>query len=311
MEVHVDKLKFEVIRPVVTIGTFDGVHLGHQSVVNALKEKAKQIAGESLVITFEPHPRHVLNQTDSKTLLLTTLSEKIQRFRELKIDHLLILTFTPELGAKTYEQFFREIILETVGVHILLVGHDHKFGKNRAGDFAALSLLGKEHNVAVLQEEVLQRNKQEISSTKIRNLLLAGQVREAAHLLDYTYRLKGKVIDGDKLGREIGFPTANISLNNPHKLLPKTGVYAVEVLYEEVSYKGMLNIGMQPTVSVRNERKIEVHLFDFDQDIYGEILQIFFIRRIRDEYKFSGIAELVAQLQKDKQKAEEYLSERA
>lgn len=300
MEVHFDTFKFQVYKPVVTIGTFDGVHLGHRSVIQKLISEATRIGGESVVVTFEPHPRHIVAVEENKTLLLNTLSEKIYRFGQLGIDHLLIISFTREFANLSYKEFFEKILVDKLHINTLLVGYDHKFGKNRAGNYDTLTKLCQENGVAIAKTELLQVAHQSVSSSAIRQLLQEGEVQKAAQMLSYNYTMKGKVIDGDKIGRTLGFPTANLEPNNPYKLLPKTGVYAVHVYHKGLKYYGMMNIGTRPSVSRRSERKIEVHIFNFNEEIYGDELRISFIKRIRDEVKFGRIEELIGQLEKDR-----------
>lgn len=306
MEVHFDNFKFQVFRPVVTIGTFDGVHLGHRSVIADLKKEAMRIKGESVVITFDPHPRHIVLEQEAKTLLLNTLTEKIYRFGQLGIAHLLIISFTKEFANLSYSDFFKNILVNKLDIHTLLVGYDHKFGKNRAGNYQMLEQLCEESGVAIAQTAQLEINNQGVSSSVIRRLLQEGEVEKAAEMLAYNYTMKGKVIDGDKIGRTLGFPTANIEQNNPYKLMPKTGVYAVHVYHDYQKYYGMMNIGTRPSVTVRNERKIEVHIFNFDQEIYGDELRVSFIKRVRDEQKFETLEILKEQLKKDRTEIKQF-----
>lgn len=298
MEVHFNEFKFQVIRPIVTIGTFDGVHRGHQSVIKQLKQIATNEKGESIVISFEPHPRHIVSN-ETKMPLLTTLTEKIFRFEQLGIDHLLVLSFTPELANLSYQDFFEHILLSKLHIHTILVGYDHKFGKNREGNFKVLQGLCQEKNIQIAQSPQMQIDNSNVSSSTIRELLQKGNIYEASALLSYDYYIEGKVIHGDKIGRTIGFPTANIAKNNPHKLTPAIGVYAVKVNHRGIEYNGMLNIGTRPSVSTRNEKKIEVHIFNFNKEIYNETVEIVFKKYIRPEYKFENITMLKKQLEKD------------
>ncbi len=306
MEVHFDNLKFEVFKPVVTIGTFDGVHLGHRTVIEDLKREAKRIQGESVIITFDPHPRHIVSSEENRTLLLNTLSEKIYRLGLLGIDHLLVISFTRDFANLTYENFFREILVQKLHINTLLVGYDHKFGKNREGSYTQLEQLCAKYAVNILRIHELQLGAEGISSSKIRRLIQSGEVEKAAQMLSYNYTLKGKIIDGDKIGRTLGFPTANIAKNNPYKLAPKNGVYAVHVYHKGQKYYGMMNIGTRPSVSLLNESKIEVHIFNFDKEIYGDELRVSFIKRIRDERKFDNLKALTEQLVKDKLHIKEF-----
>lgn len=300
MEVHFDNFKFEVFRPVVTIGTFDGVHKGHRSVIEELKKEAVRINGESVVVTFDPHPRHVVAEEESKTLLLNTLTEKIYRFGLLGIDHLLVISFTTQFATLSYKVFFQQILVDKLHIHTLLVGYDHKFGKDRAGNYEMLRELCAQSDVQIAQAAQLQIANEGVSSSRIRRLLQEGNVEKAADMLAYNYTIKGKVIDGDKIGRTLGFPTANIAKNNPYKLTPKTGVYAVHVYHNYKKYHGMMNIGTRPSISLRNECKIEVHIFNFCEDIYGDELRVSLIKRIRDEQKFESLELLTQQLKEDR-----------
>ncbi len=308
MEVHFDAAKFQLFKPVVTMGTFDGVHLGHRAVIEHLKRETARINGDSVVLTFDPHPRHILAQEESKTLLLNTLSEKIYRFQQLGINHLIVLNFTKELANMTYFKFFEKILVDKINIHTLLVGYDHKFGKDRGGNYTMLEKLCQKNDVKIAQIPQLQIAEENVSSSIIRELLQKGEVEKARQMLSYNYSLKGKVIDGDKIGRTLGFPTANIALHNPHKLTPKTGVYAVHVYHKEQKYYGMMNIGTRPSVSLRNERKIEVHIFNFNQEIYGDDLRVSLIKRMRDEQKFENLATLTQQLERDRKEIKQLFS---
>lgn len=310
MEVHFNTFKFQVEKPVVTIGTFDGVHKGHRSVVLHLIQEAKRIGGESVVVTFEPHPRHIVASNESKVMLINTLSEKIYRFGELGIDHLLIISFTEEFATLSYEFFFKNMLIDQLQIHTLLVGYDHRFGKNREGNFEMLSELCAKYNVKITKMEQLSVGTEGVSSSKIRTMLEEGEVEKASEMLSYNYTMKGKVIHGDHLGRKLGFPTANLSHNNPYKLTPKSGVYAVHVYRGAQKYYGMINVGTRPSVTSRNVRKMEVFIFDFNEEIYGEELRISFIKRTRDERKFESLEALVAQLHRDKESISSFFRER-
>lgn len=284
---------------VVTSGTFDGVHIGHQKILARLKEVAQKNNGETVLITFWPHPRLVLypEQTDLK--LLNTFEEKAELLREQGINHLLRIPFTKEFSNLTSEEFIRKILVETIGTKKLVIGYDHRFGKNREGSFEHLK-----ENASIYGFEVEEIPRQDIdhvgvSSTKIRNSLLEGDVSASTELLGRPYFINGRVVKGQEIGRLIGFPTANIEVDSQHKLIPANGSYAVKVKYQNQMLNGMLNIGYRPTVNGKS-MTIEVHIFDFSSDIYGETIGIHFIRRIRDERKFNNINELKKQLMKDK-----------
>ncbi|MTI22072.1 bifunctional riboflavin kinase/FAD synthetase [Fulvivirga sp. RKSG066] len=284
---------------VVTSGTFDGVHVGHQTILSRLKEVAKKYGGETVLITYWPHPRLVLypEQTDLK--LLNTFEEKADLLKKQGIDHLLRIPFTKDFAKTTSEQFIRNLLVNRIGTKKLVIGYDHRFGKNREGSFEHLKKNSSKYGFDV--EEISRQDVDNVavSSTKIRNALTEGEVSTAAHLLGNPYLLQGRVVKGEKLGRMIGFPTANIEIEFRHKLIPADGAYAVFVEYEGRMYKGMLNIGFRPTVSGLN-RSIEVHIIDFDKEIYGETLSIQFVDRIRPETKFEDIEALKKQLQADK-----------
>ena len=283
---------------VVTIGTFDGVHIGHKAIIEKLKEQAKKLNCESVIITFSPHPRMVVNN-DSKILLLTTLEEKKELIEKLGVDKLYVINFTKDFAKKTYQEFLTEtIVLKNKAKH-LIIGYDHKFGKDRAGDKTNLMELTKENNIGITIVNPQEINGMVVSSTKIRNALLDGNLELANTMLGRNYKVKGKVIEGSKRGRTLGFPTANIEPYEKNKLLPQNGVYLVKVFLENREYPGVLNIGLRPTFNNRVEPIAEVHLLDFNQDIYGMEISIEFIKRLRDEKKFNSKEELITQIKKD------------
>ncbi|MEQ6166433.1 bifunctional riboflavin kinase/FAD synthetase [Ekhidna sp. MALMAid0563] len=292
---------------VVTIGTFDGVHVGHQAILKRLVSEAKKNNGKSVLITFWPHPRFILNKDADKLKLLSTFREKIELVAGLGVDYILKIAFTPEFSNLSADEFVKQILVEKVGTKKLFIGHDHHFGNNREGNIHFLHEHSEKYGF-----EVNEISKQEIdhigiSSTKIRNTLESGEIHLANSLLGRNYSIKGKVIDGNKKGRSIGFPTANIEIPETYKLLPADGAYAVKVWVESSLYNGMLNIGFKPTVDGSN-RTIEVHLFNFDSDIYGKEIVVEFVRALRKEMKFGSIEELKTQLQKDREAAMDILS---
>lgn len=292
---------------VVTIGTFDGVHIGHQTILKRLVYEAKKHNGKSILITFWPHPRFILNKDADKLKLLSTFDEKVNMVADLEVDYILKIAFTPEFSNLSAEEFVRQILVDKVGTKKLFIGYDHHFGNNREGNIHFLHEHADEYGF-----EVNEISKQEIdhigiSSTKIRNTLESGEIHLANSLLGRNYSIKGKVIDGNKKGRSIGFPTANIEIPESYKLLPADGAYAVKVMVDSQSFNGMLNIGFKPTVDGSN-RTIEVHLFNFDADIYGKEIVVEFVKALRKEMKFASIEDLKTQLQKDKEAALEILS---
>lgn len=300
MQVHYGLENIKIENPVVTIGSFDGVHKGHIQVIECLKRNALRLKGESVIISFEPHPREVLFPLEKRPGILTTLDEKTEILGACGVEHLVILRFTEELAALTYSDFVKHILVDKLNVKGMVVGYDHRFGKNREGSFDSLKVLADRYHFYLEQEEVYEENQINVSSTKIRTALELGDVSLVKEFLGYNYFISGKVIHGDKIGRKMGFPTANIKVNDDRKLLPATGVYAVEVFLGTEKFRGMLNIGIRPTVSNTGIMRLEVYIFDFDRDIYDKNIRVALVARIRGERKFENIEELKAQLQKDK-----------
>lgn len=301
MQIHYGLDNFEAKRPVVTIGTFDGVHLGHREVIAELKRIAHETGGESVVFTFFPHPRMVVTPNEDTIRLLTSQAEKCILLEELLLDHLVIYPFTREFASLSYTEFVKNILVDQMHICKFVTGYDHKFGHDRQGDFLALKILGDFHGFEVEQLDPLLVENVAVSSTKIRQALETGDIQKASHYLGYPYLLKGKVVEGRRLGREIGFPTANILPDDQHKLIPTDGVYAVLVNVGGVQYKGMLNVGTRPTVNTNvDHRSIEVHILDFSADIYQSDISVSFVERIRNEVKFGSLDQLKEQLVLDK-----------
>ena len=291
---------------VVTSGTFDGVHLGHQKILNRLQEVAFETGGQSVVITFYPHPRSVISP-DNKTInLLSTLDEKIELLEKNGINHLVIIPFTREFSELSSEEFIQKILIETIGTKTLVIGFDHRFGRNSEGGFEYLKENKARYGFEI--EEISRHDLENvgISSSKIRKALIEGDVPTADHFLGRNYSLSGVIVKGKQLGRTIGFPTANIQVREIAKLVPADGVYAVKVYYREEEFGGMLNIGNRPTVD-GTFKTIEVNIFNFDCEIYGENLKVEFIKKIRNEQKFSGLDELKVQIAKDKETCKDIL----
>ncbi len=304
MKLYTDLNHFKAHNPVVTIGTFDGVHLGHQKVILRLQEFAKQHNGETVIFTFHTHPRLVTSPNESNLRLLTTLKEKIDLFKKYGIDHLIVYTFDKEFSELTYNEFVEKILVEKIGTHCLVVGYDHKFGKNREGGFDYLQKCAEKFNFKIEKLDVLLVKEDSVSSTKIREALESGKIEKANHYLGYLFTLHGTVVEGKQLGRKLGFPTANIEASDKYKIIPGYGVYAVKVELGNNGYNGMLNIGTRPTFNNNaDNRSIEVHIFDFDGDLYGKEITLKFVGKIRDEKKFENIDMLVSQLVKDKKAA--------
>ena len=284
---------------IVTSGTFDGVHVGHQKILSRVKEIALRYGGETVVITYWPHPRLIL-QPDLDIRLLNTFEEKAELLRQQGINHLIRLNFTKEFSQLSSTDFIKNILVDIIGTRKLIIGYDHKFGKNREGSFEELKVRGPEYGFDVEEIPAQDIDHVTVSSTKIRIALESGDLDTANHLLGQPYSIRGEVIRGDKLGRVLGFPTANIDIDSRHKLVPADGIYAVTVRHEEKKYLGMLYIGSRPTVNGR-QRNIEVNIFEFDKEIYGEQLTIDFHYAIRKDMKFNDLEALKLQLQKDKE----------
>jgi len=294
---------------VVTSGTLDGVHVGHRKILARVTELARHIAGESVVITFWPHPRLVLRPEDSTLKLLNTFEEKAELLKEAGVQHLIRIPFTKEFSELTSQAFITEILVKTIGTKKLVIGYDHHFGKNREGSFEQLKLNGPKYGFDV--EEIPRQDVDNIgvSSTKIRKALETGDLQTANHFLGKEYAITGRVVIGDKLGRLLGFPTANIEIDTKFKLIPADGIYAVTVLHEHHHYNGMMYIGNRPTIN-GTKRNIEVNIFDFQKDIYGESLTIFFHQLIRSDSKFTDLEGLKQQLHLDKIEALKILESR-
>jgi len=283
---------------VVTIGTFDGVHMGHKKILKRLIQSAKELHCESLVLTFFPHPRMVL-QESSEVKLLNTMNEKNSLLQDMGIDNLIIHPFDKEFSRLTAEEFVKDILIDQLNIQKIIIGHDHRFGRNRTADINDLIAFGKEYHFEVEQISVQEINENAVSSTKTRNAILDGNISLANDYLGYPYFFSGEVVKGHQLGRTIGFPTANIQIKEDYKLIPKSGVYIVKSTIKNELFYGMMNIGNRPTVEGTNQT-IEVHFFNFDQDIYNQIITVEILDFIRDEQKFESLEGLKNQIQKDK-----------
>lgn len=289
----------------LSLGMFDGVHLGHQSIINALHEVSSEKGLESAILTFWPHPRLVFNPNEDLKLL-NTLEEKSQLLSSFGIENLFLKEFDEEFRNLSGEEFVRQILVDKLNVKHLIVGYDHVFGKNRSGNFELLENLAPELGFEVVQMEAVNIHNKNISSTKVRNALLEGQIKEANELLGYHYPVSGTVTDGKKLGRTIGYPTANIEVNRL-KLLPKKGAYITDVLIDGEQYQGMLSIGTNPTVK-GTDLTTEVYILDFDRDIYGKEITVAFREFLHEEIKFESIEKLIERLDEDKRLTEEFYS---
>lgn len=293
-------------KSVVTIGTFDGVHIGHKKILERIIFNAKELNCESVVLTFFPHPRMVL-QDNSVVQLLNTLDEKKILLEKTGIDNLIIHPFNQEFSRLTAEEFVKEILVNQLNIRKIIIGYDHRFGRNRTANINDLIVFGKEYGFEVEQISVQEINDNAVSSTKIRNAILERNITLANNYLGYNYFFSGIVVKGKQLGRTIGFPTANIKIKEDYKLIPKNGVYIVKSLYNKKTIFGLMNIGTRPTVEGTNQT-IEVFFIDFDKTIYDETLTIEFIEFIRDEQKFDSLDSLKYQINKDKIFALNYIN---
>lgn len=309
MRVYTELNNFQVKKPIVTIGVFDGVHKGHQAIISHLVNKAKQLGGESVVVTLWPHPRIVLKKDVENLHLLNSLEEKKWLLEKHHIDHLVIIPFNKRISRLSACDFIKNILVGWIGVEHLLVGYDHHFGRGGKGNFRDVEACSTQYNFQVERIEAKSEKGTEISSTVIRNALLEGKLRKANQYLGYPYFIMGRVVGGRRIGKKLGFPTANIVTNDAYKLIPKDGVYAIKAGIEGKTLNGMLNIGYRPTVRhSENNKSIEAHIFDFDEDIYNKEIIIHMMQRIRDEKKFNNMEELVEQLKIDKSMALNLLS---
>lgn len=296
---HISELS-ALTNSIVTIGTFDGVHLGHQKIIKRLVELKNKQGGEIVLFTFVPHPRKVLfpEQTDLK--LITTTEEKCELLKQFGVDHVLVYPFTKEFSKMQAQNYIFDIIAKGLKTKTLVIGYDHHFGANREGNIETLKQFAPIYHFNVEEIPAQEINQLNISSTRIRKAIDEGDIQTANDFLGYPFFVTGKVIKGKQLGRTIGYPTANVFIEDTDKLIPKIGVYAVNVILNDGVYKGMLNIGINPTTDTDNKIKIEVNIFEFDKDIYGETLKLEFVKRIRDEEKFANLDELKKALANDK-----------
>jgi len=304
MQVHRDLLSFSAHSPVITIGIFDGVHAGHGFIINKLKNAASEKNGSSVILTLWPHPQLVLNRQQGEIKLLNSLEEKILLLEESGIDHLVILEFTKQVSQLSSCDFVKQVLVDQLGIHHLIVGFNHRFGKDREGNISMLEECARRYSFTIEQLPPFKDGPQQVSSSLIRDLLAEGKITRANELLGYEYFISGVVNSGSKLGRTLGFPTANILINDQNKLIPRDGVYAVYASLKGMLMKGMMNIGVRPTVSARKDSKtLEVNIFDFNEDIYQAEISISFLSRMRDEMKFENTDGLKEQLIRDKERA--------
>lgn len=284
---------------VVTIGTFDGVHIGHRKIISGIKELAESTGGETVILTFFPHPRMILHPEDESLKLITTIAEKAELMEQLGVDHLIITPFSRDFSNQSAESYIRDVLVNKIGTKKIVIGYDHRFGKDRQGGFEDLQRLGPVYGFDVVEIPEQDINEVAISSTRIRNALLSGDIDLANTFLGYPFFITGKVVRGDQIGRQIGYPTANIVVEEKYKLIPGDGIFAVTVTIANEKYKGMAYIGSRPTVNGLT-RNIEVNIFDFNEDIYNQTIRMEFHHYIRGDVKFSSLDELKVQLAQDK-----------
>lgn len=284
---------------VITIGTFDGVHKGHQKLINRIQQLSKVVNGESIIITFHPHPRIVIHPEDKSLKLLNTIDEKITLLEKAGVDNVVVVPFSRHFSEQTAEEYIADFLVKNFKPSYIVIGYDHRFGKNRSGDYRLLEQMKDTYGYQL--EEITKETLDDIgiSSTKIRGALSDGDVTLANDLLGYNYTLGGTVVKGLQNGRKLGYPTANIQVPDEYKLIPKTGVYAVKVQHKNTLYDGMLNIGYNPTFNGTTQT-VEVNILDFNQDIYGENLELQFIQYVRDEKKFNSLPDLIKAIDNDK-----------
>ncbi|MDB5231989.1 MAG: bifunctional riboflavin kinase/FAD synthetase [Chitinophagaceae bacterium] len=303
MQVHSNLENLPVFeKAIITIGTFDGVHTGHRQIISQLKKEAKKAGGETVIITFHPHPRKIVNTGNNPVKILSTLEEKIELLEKEQIDHLVIVPFNESFAEQSAETYVHEFLFKKFHPHSIIIGYDHKFGKGRTGNYKLLEAFADELNFRVIEIPGHVIDEVTISSTRIRQAIISHDIETANHFLGYDYFFEGIVVKGDRLGRTLGYPTANLKIQNEEKLIPANGIYAVEVFLEneEKKMKGMMSIGVRPTINDNNIRAVEVNIFDFDKDIYGEVLQVHVKHFIRQEEKFDDLQQLIKKIGEDK-----------
>ena len=299
----------EIKRPILTIGTFDGVHLGHQKIIQQLNEVAESVDGESVLFTFYPHPRMVLFPESHGLKLIQTQAEKLQKLQRIGLDNVVVYPFSKDFSRITAVNFIRDFLVNELNVHTVIIGYDHQFGKNREGSLALLKELGPIYEFNVIEIKAQDIDDVNVSSTKIRNALKKGDVVTANKYLGEPFQLTGKVVHGQKIGRSLGFPTANLDLESDVKIIPKEGVYLVNVYIDEKKpLIGILNIGVRPTINVDQPQTIEVHILDFNAELYGKHITLELLEKLRDEEKFDSKEELKAQIIEDETKARNIMS---
>lgn len=285
---------------VVTIGTFDGVHLGHRKIIERIKQLAKASGGETVILTFFPHPRMILHPEDQNLKMINTMDEKAELLEQLGVDHLIITPFSRDFSNQTAEEYVRDILVNKIGTKKIVIGYDHRFGKDRMGGLAELQQMAPVYDFEVVEIPEQDIHDVAVSSTRIRNALLGDEIELANEFLGYSFFITGKVNRGDQIGRTIGYPTANILIEETYKLIPADGIFAVKVILDGQEHKGMGYIGHRPTINGMT-RNIEVNIFDFDRDIYTQSIRMEFLYYVRGDIKFTSLEDLTIQLGKDKE----------
>jgi riboflavin kinase/FMN adenylyltransferase len=295
---NIDEFK-PVKNAVVTIGTFDGVHLGHRKIISRIKEVADEIGGETVILTFFPHPRMIIHPEDQNLKMINTMEEKAMLLDQLGVDHLIITPFSRDFSNQTGEEYIRNILVGKIGTKKIVIGYDHRFGKDRQGGLTELQALAPVYGYDVIEIPEQDIHHVAVSSTRIRNALLEGDIDQANEFLGYPFFISGKVNRGDQIGRTIGYPTANILVEETYKLIPKDGIFAVKVYLQDGEHKGMGYIGHRPTINGMT-RNIEVNIFDFNRDIYSQPIRMELLHFVRNDMKFGSLDELTHQLGRDK-----------
>jgi len=291
---------------IVTIGTFDGVHLGHRKIISGIKELAENTGGETVLLTFFPHPRMILHPEDESIKLINTITEKAELMEQLGIDHLIITPFSRDFSNQSAEEYIRDVLVNKIGTKKIVIGYDHRFGKDRQGGLDDLLRLGPVYGFDVVEIPEQDINEVAISSTRIRSALLNGEIALANTCLGYPFFITGRIVRGDQIGRQLGYPTANIVIPETYKLIPSDGIFAAKVKIDGVNYGGMAYIGTRPTIN-GTRRNIEVNIFDFDREIYNQQVSMEFHNFVRGDMKFDSLDELKAQIAKDKVEVEKLL----
>ena len=304
---HENASSFNIKNPVLTLGTFDGVHKGHQAIIQRLNEQAREIGGESVVLTFNPHPRIVLNPDDHGLELIQPIEKRINELSNMGVDHLILFPFTMEFSRTTALDFVRRVLVNQINVHTLNIGYDHHFGRNREGNIELMKNLSEVYDFKVEETSALEVDGIKISSTKIRKAIKEGRIKEANSFLSRTFSIEGRVETGKGLGKNLGYPTANLKIFAPYQLTPTDGVYAVMVKVNGGMHQGIMNIGTTPTVSDGENRTYEVHILDYEENLYGKVVEVFFVEKIRNEMKFDSVEALIDQIKKDEVKARNIL----